>query len=209
MMHGWISSTTLQKRKRRARLMLKIMHWITCMCMKMEEGGLAVCLHHCGFCRRSWRYLIYSLTMLPAGKHYKLGKYYVAHKVLNLTTNCIFSHLLLRSWPLVVMWSWSIMIKKRMDLLMVYVSFKPLTWRLDSSIHPFLYILKTLENSFDIDLGNVKSTTHFCVFVIWFPRNCRHWSIFPENFLEKNTVRIPLKSWIVKDNVWDSFQFPL
>ena len=149
------------------------------------------------------------LTMSPAGKHYKLGKYYVAHKVLNLTTNCIFSHLLLRSWPLVVMWSWSIMIKKRMDLLMVYVSFKPLTWRLDSSIHPFLYILKTLENSFDIDLGNVKSTTHFCVFVIWFPRNCRHRSIFPENFLEKNTVRIPLKSWIVKDNVWDSFQFPL
>ena len=133
-------------------------------------------------------------------------KYFVAYKILDLN---IFSHLLLRSWPLVVMWSWSIMIKKRMDLLMVYVSFKPLTWRLDSSIHPFLYILKTLENSFDIDLGNVKSTTHFCVFVIWFPRDCRHWSIFPENFLGKNTVRIPLKSWIVKDNVRDSFQFPL
>lgn len=122
------------------------------------------------------------LSCLPVNKHCALGKYFVAHKILDLN---IFSHLLLRSWPLVVMWSWSIMIKKRMDLLMVYVSFKPLTWRLDSSIHPFLYILKTLENSFDIDLGNVKSTTHFCVFVIWFPRNWRHWSIFPRKLSRK------------------------
>ena len=187
--------------------MLKIVHWI--ISMKMEDGSLAVCLHQHHF---AW-YLLLKLKVfipwlscLPVNKHCILGKYFVSHKILDLN---IFSHLLLRSWPLVVMWSWSIMIKKRMDLLMVYVSFKPLTWRLDSSIHPFLYILKTLENSFDIDLGNVKSTTHFCVFVIWFPRNCRHWSIYPENFLGKNTVRIPLKSWIVKDNVRDSFQFPL
>ena len=139
-------------------------------------------LHEDG--RRSPCSLATSLRVLPPKlKVFNVfGKYFVAHRILNLN---IFSHLLLRSWPLVVMWSWSIMIKKRMDLLMVYVSFKPLTWRLDSSIHPFLYILKTLENTFDIDLGNVKSTTHFCVFVIWFPRNWRHWSIFPRKLSRK------------------------